>query len=265
LANGNPVSLIDPFGLGANEPEGPSWFNDIKRGLTDFGFDLSPQATIGTLNSLTFGLAESISRGVVGWNLSEQRGVRGNEGDLARIQLTINLALATAPFIRIQQTAAATAVGATGLSAETTGPGPAHMPVSGSQWYEYFSSKYGAENVSWSRLPQYTGGKTTGVLASSVGDIELLSGESGPAASFGRGQIPGRNGAIMWHVEAHAAATMRQLGLNEATLYINRVPCGPAQGWNGGCEFMLDRMLPPGARLRVVGPGGYDKIFGLPH
>lgn len=142
---------------------------------------------------------------------------------------------------------------------------PASVPVTGSQWYELFAAKYGAENVSWSRVPEYvSGGKTAGVLSTSVGDIDLLSGQIGPAANFSKGMIPGRNGAIMWHVESHAAAAMRDLGLDEATLFINRLPCGPAQGWNMGCQFMLDRMVPVGSRLRVIGPGGYDETFGLP-
>jgi hypothetical protein len=33
------------------------------------------------------------------------------------------------------------------------------------------------------------------------------------------------NGHNMSHVEAHTAAQMRLLGVSEATLYINRVPC----------------------------------------
>jgi len=69
------------------------------------------------------------------------------------------------------------------------------------------------------------------------------------------------NGRIKSHVEAHAAAIMRQEGLTEATLYINRVPC-PGKT---GCRAMLARMLPEGARLRVIGPGGFDEVFiGLP-
>ena len=135
-------------------------------------------------------------------------------------------------------------------------------PVTGSQWYEYFQQTYG--NVEWvSKVPGYAGGKTAGVLATgtAAGDVALISGQSGPAAAFGPGMIAGRNGAIMWHVEAHSAAVMHQLNLSEAVLYINRVPCGPLQGWVGGCEYMLPRMLPPGARLRVIGPNGYDRIF----
>jgi len=62
-------------------------------------------------------------------------------------------------------------------------------------------------------------------------------------------------------VEAHTAAIMKEQGLGDATLYINRIPCpGPR-----GCAAMLPRMLPEGASLRVIGPGGYDQTFlGLP-
>ena len=62
------------------------------------------------------------------------------------------------------------------LAPTTPAMGEGHMPVTGSQWYESFSARYGAENVNWSRLPAYTGGKTSGVLATSVGDIDLVSG-----------------------------------------------------------------------------------------
>ena len=59
------------------------------------------------------------------------------------------------------------------------------------------------------------------------------------------------------------AGVMRELGLSVGTLFINRVPCGPQQNCLGGCEFMLDRMVPQGATLQVIGPGGYNKPFGL--
>lgn len=63
-------------------------------------------------------------------------------------------------------------------------------------------------------------------------------------------------------MEAHAAALMHQQGVRNATLYINRVPC--SNGKNG-CHEYLGRMLPPGARLRVLGPKGFDKTYeGLP-
>jgi len=64
------------------------------------------------------------------------------------------------------------------------------------------------------------------------------------------------------HVEAHAASAMRQLGLDEATLYLNQVPCISSRG---GCERMLPRMLGEGRQLRVVVPGQMDRIYqGVP-
>jgi hypothetical protein len=134
--------------------------------------------------------------------------------------------------------------------------GEAHMPVTGSQWYESFAARHGAENVTWSALPAYTGGKTTGVLATSVGDIDFVSGWAGPGASMPRGAA-GFNIITRSHVEGHAAAAMQNLGLTDGTLYLNRIPCGGIRG----CDAMLPRMLGPGSQLRVVVPGQMDHIY----
>jgi hypothetical protein len=66
---------------------------------------------------------------------------------------------------------------------------------------------------------------------------------------------------IASHVEAHSAAYMRQNGIDSATLYINRVPCPTLSPNSPGCADMLPRMLPPGAKLSVYGPGGYIRHF----
>ena len=102
---------------------------------------------------------------------------------------------------------------------------------------------------------------TVGMLELGDGTGAILqSGRSGPAASIPRG-TPGFNGITKTHVEGHAAALMRQTGAQEATLWINRIPCA---GVNG-CAARLPGMLPEGARLRVLGPDGYDEVFtGLP-
>ncbi len=136
--------------------------------------------------------------------------------------------------------------------------------LKGSEWNEYFSEKYGYDNVEWtSGVPKYgnNGKKTSGVLSTSVGDFEFISGINGPSSKFPNKTIPGRNAIIRTHVEAHAAATMRDLGIKEGVLYINRVPCGPATGFRNGCEYMLPRMLPEGATMQVIGPDGYNKTF----
>jgi hypothetical protein len=84
--------------------------------------------------------------------------------------------------------------------------------------------------------------------------IELRSGAGGGPAAL---PLPGRNNTNFFHVEAHTAQVMRTEGAQQATLLINKAPCavGP------GCANNLPAMLPPGARLRVVGPDGYDHTF----
>jgi hypothetical protein len=134
--------------------------------------------------------------------------------------------------------------------------GEAHIPVTGSQWYDYYASQYGAENVGWSRLPAYAGGKTTGVLSTSVGDIDLISGYAGPAASVVRG-TPGFNIVTLSHVEGHASAAMDMLGIDDATLYLNRIPCGSVRG----CNALLPRMLGEGRQLRVIVPGQMNQMY----
>ncbi len=58
---------------------------------------------------------------------------------------------------------------------------------------------------------------------------------------------PGMNMVTKSHVEAHAAATMRNEHLTEATLFLNREPCAGRTG----CAAMLPRMVPAGATLTI--------------
>jgi nucleic acid/nucleotide deaminase of polymorphic system toxin len=62
----------------------------------------------------------------------------------------------------------------------------------------------------------------------------------------------------MEHVEGHAAATMRELKIQEGTLYINHRN-GPCPN----CDSLLNRMLPSGARLEVVWPRGAKTYEGI--
>jgi hypothetical protein len=102
------------------------------------------------------------------------------------------------------------------------------------------------------------GDQVRGVLR--IGDQEtpLVSGESGPGKWFMEGDnFPGGTGSgrtRAWtHVEGHAAGTMQQGGVQQADLFINKVPCGigPAK-----CRFVLNKLLPPGATLDVHFPNG---------
>jgi hypothetical protein len=109
-------------------------------------------------------------------------------------------------------------------------------------------------------VPDYAGGKTSGVLVRPNGvETPLVSGYRG--ATEGVRGIPRMNGNIKSHVEAQAAAVMRKEGLQEATLYINKVPCPTKDPRSLGCANALEHMLPESSQLRVVGPDGYNQLF----
>ena len=122
------------------------------------------------------------------------------------------------------------------------------------------SGEYGKfQNFPYKEIPElqpYTGGKASGVLRINGEDIPLESGYIGPSSNMPKG-TPGMNWRIKSHIEAHSAAIMREKGVNEATLYINRIPC-PGKT---GCDAMLPRMLPPGSKLTIIGPDGYIKTY----
>jgi len=101
-ANGNPVSYLDPFGLGAVESDiGGSWVNQIASAL---GVDNSMAAQqerqetlISAANFASLGLAEDFSASVFGQNL--------HGADVSGIQRgvsTFNLAMAVMPVLRIE-------------------------------------------------------------------------------------------------------------------------------------------------------------------
>ncbi len=99
------------------------------------------------------------------------------------------------------------------------------------------------------RLPdRQPGDKTRGIFSRNGEETDLISGKGGPADSM-PSDTPGMRSdmAVRSHVEAQAAALMRQEGLDEATLYINNTPCAGIMG----CDAMLPDMLPEGATLTV--------------
>ncbi|MER6989240.1 DddA-like double-stranded DNA deaminase toxin [Saccharopolyspora hirsuta] len=102
---------------------------------------------------------------------------------------------------------------------------------------------------------------TTGILTTSDGaEINTVqSGRHGPGTGgpglTGRWQ---RMAASTDHAEGHAAALLRERGIAAATLYINNRPC-PGEL---GCDATLPAQLPPGTRLTVYWPGGYQVYEG---
>ena len=111
------------------------------------------------------------------------------------------------------------------------------------------------------RLPAYAGGKTEGVAEVGGRQHDIKSGYDGPSATRPNGTTPGMNWRVRSHVEAHVAAIMRNENLDRAELWINRDPCpGPT-----GCDAMLPRMLPSGAKLTIHLPDGTVRVYeGLP-
>jgi hypothetical protein len=116
------------------------------------------------------------------------------------------------------------------------------------------------------QVPRYgtKGEKTTGVAAFSDGRVLPAqdSGYDGPTSRMPRPR-PGMDLFLLAHVEAHTVASMREHGVKEATLYINKKPCEyiGRGGRPWGCERALPHMLRPDEKLTVYGPDGYVKVF----
>ena len=99
-------------------------------------------------------------------------------------------------------------------------------------------------------LPKFVeGGKTSGVLRVGDSDVPLLSGKAGPGGTLPK-PAPGFKATTSTHVEGHAAAMMRQQGIQEATLYINNSKICLL------CRQNIEHMLPSGSKLSIVLPDG---------
>jgi hypothetical protein len=121
-----------------------------------------------------------------------------------------------------------------------------------------------ADPVEGGRLPAFNDKRTVGRLhVDGAKPLDLQSGMKGPSMAIRGKGVTGFNGNQLLHVEGHAAAHMRANHIQQADLEINRVPCEKGSG--GGCNGLLPRMLPEGARVRVYGPEGFfHEYIGLP-
>jgi hypothetical protein len=99
-------------------------------------------------------------------------------------------------------------------------------------------------------------GKTRGVLVKNGEESVSQSGNAGPASTMPGGPGSGLNGALKSHVEAHAGASLKPG--EEGTLYLNRAPC--TKGMAGGCDAMLPRFVPEGAKFTVYGPDDFVRV-----
>ncbi len=174
----------------------------------------------------------------------------GNERNRRGVQACAQLILVFAP------------TGARASAGTCESSGCAARNLFGSEWYHSFCTRFGAENVEWQAVPRYAGGRTQGVLVTCQGEYGLTSGmQGGPSGCFPAGTIPGRNGTIKYHVEAHCAAVLRQQNLKCGTLIINQKPCVIPEAFWLGCDRNLPAMLPKGCKLRVVAPGCFERTY----
>lgn len=100
------------------------------------------------------------------------------------------------------------------------------------------------------------GDKTSGLLTSSDGTArELLSGRREFVTEITKPR-PGRNGVTITHVESQVGAIMKRESLDNATLYINRLPCSQSRG----CSTLLPNMIPKGSTLTIFGPNNFVRV-----
>ena len=107
-------------------------------------------------------------------------------------------------------------------------------------------------------VPEYVPkGPTRGVFEAGGQTVPLRSQRDGPGEWFHQGDnFPGGKDSgrtfATTHVEGHAAAIMRQEGIMDADVFINRDtgPCASA----GSCRFVLHKLIPEGSTMRVHFP-----------
>ncbi|MEU6261729.1 DddA-like double-stranded DNA deaminase toxin [Saccharopolyspora shandongensis] len=99
------------------------------------------------------------------------------------------------------------------------------------------------------------GDPTTGLLYDSDGiETRITSGESGAAYEAAKGYISLPSKQVAGHVEAKAAATMRDAGETYAVLVLNNQPCTWASGV--GCLRASAMILPSGSTMVLWWPNG---------
>jgi hypothetical protein len=113
--------------------------------------------------------------------------------------------------------------------------------------------------------PTRSNTRIVGILVTEAGEeIPIHSGQfGGPSGGTHRGGIPRGEGSgadrfTVRHVEGHAAAIMRERGIQRAWLLIERPPCPACGGYDrGGPDVRtpnVSAMLPRSAQLLVIDP-----------
>jgi hypothetical protein len=105
-------------------------------------------------------------------------------------------------------------------------------------------------------VPAYGGVRgraTSGTLHTDIGDAYLISGRGPGLLLADLDDL-----IIQTHVEMHAASLMRNNGIFEGTLFINRNPCAGGLG----CSDLLPFQLGNDSLLHVVSPSGTTTYYG---
>jgi len=108
------------------------------------------------------------------------------------------------------------------------------------------------------RLPtrKDVSGRTAIIFEADGINLELLSGERGPAQIFDDEKYSGwkkHMGLLRYHVETHVAAFLRIVGQTSGTMHINHYPCGYDNN-QFGCYINLGPLLPLGTNVKVYFP-----------
>jgi RHS repeat-associated protein len=119
-ADGDPISMVDPFGLGALESAmGSSWVNQIATGL---GFDTSIAAqdnreslAVGAVSFATLGAANDVTTALTGYDMAGNRATSQEQG-VATVMAAMNFL----PVGRIASAATRLGVEGAELAAKTT-------------------------------------------------------------------------------------------------------------------------------------------------
>jgi nucleic acid/nucleotide deaminase of polymorphic system toxin len=98
-----------------------------------------------------------------------------------------------------------------------------------------------ANDNGFPQMPEFTGGKTTGILVTAGDMVQFQSGWGGPATDMPKGSSD-YDIVTRTHVEGDVAAYMQQQGVSSGTLYINNpVICS-------SCTSLFQECLPRAAR-----------------
>jgi len=231
-ANGNPVSYLDPFGLGALESDtGGSWVNQIASGL---GVDNSIAAQqgrqdtlIGAVNFATMGLANDASSAFTGYDLAGNRATRQEQLASA---VMLGLAFIPGGDVEAAGSRAATELG------EVAAEGGSQLPAT---LYHYT----GEGNVA-SILEKGLGYDRPLTWTTPAGNLSPVQAQIELALPANRG-YPG----ALFEIDT---ARLQQLGINPA-VGPQRIMSTPNAG-GGGIEYIFNQPIPPSAIRQVPFP-----------